>query len=297
MVPSKSKIKTGLRLVVGTTSLYQANFTIQANYARLIAMLSGFILLLTVGFLAAVPAQAQFATSENFDLEIGDYLGEGEGLLTLSSQHNSGTEIPDGTYGINTTYADFLDDLEGIYQGFPNAASASSQIRISVDALQVHFGSLTPGILQNQETQIQFDSNLPLGYSLYLGQDQNLTLADYYQNNLPAPGNRSEIAATRCDDGTCTPTQAAVWENPDVPGFGYTVSGTDMLPDFTGGKYRPFVNLNQVGTVPVLVAQRANLGQILYQQKLRLRYQVGVAPNNEAGLYANRISLTVVPQF
>jgi hypothetical protein len=261
-------------------------------------MVLGMIILLLGGFLLVTPAQAQFASSPNFEMEIGEYLGEGEvGMTRAVAGHNDGVEIPVGQYGINSVYGDFLDDLAGIYQNFPNATEASSLIRVSLDKMQIRFEGMSPGQLQAKETQVQFDSNIPMGYSLYLGQDQKLTLAANYLGGFAAAGERGEINDTGCDDGACTPTKAGVWQNHDVAGFGYNVTGSDALADFNGGKFRPFVSLNQLGAVPILVAGRANLDQVLHQRYATVRYQVGVAARNEAGLYVNRISFTVVPNF
>jgi hypothetical protein len=191
-------------------------------------------------------------------------------------------------------YGQFL--LMGMYSGFPDVASASSALRLSVDALEVSYGSLTPGLFARAQSQLVVNSNIPAGYGVYILQDKPLQLASLDPQAV-APLEREVIGRTVGDAGTCTTTTAATWDNPDVSGTGYTAMGVDAAADFAGGsKSRQLPSMSE-GEMMVRVAGDTNTAQLLVNRLLAVQYQVAVSPSNEAGVYTNAMMLTVIPNF
>jgi hypothetical protein len=245
------------------------------------------VLLLLAIFFQPAPTQAQFATSSSNFLEIGEFFDWS--AKELQELELTGEPIDPGFV--------FPQDLSTIYQDFPHTSSTSSQLlQVSLDNLQISFTGLSPGILRHTTNNLEIRSTVPLGYSLYAIQNKPLHLSTVIPNFNPL-SSRQVIAGTTCDAKDCTITRAAVWKNPNTPGFGYTVKGEDALPEFIGDRYRPFPALSIPGQQPALIASRPNYGQLLHNQLITVQYQVGVPPEQEAGNYINAIIYSIVPNF
>lgn len=250
--------------------------------------IGGFLLLF---LLVTSPAQAQFATSSNYQLEIGDNL---EALWL----YNKG----------NNPYVPFLQSqpnatlLDLIYDKYPTPASISTTVSLSADNSKIDFGRLMPGNLVKRETTLTINASKPLGYQLFTFQEKPFVLSQYSQANSLPPGPRAMIPATACDSNNCNVLQAGAWSSEQTFGFGYSVAGVDALADFSAGTaWRPFVLLdNQDGTTafgtPVMIATNGTVGQVDNRQ-LAVSYQVNVPEFTEAGLYLTSIGYALIPNF
>lgn len=250
--------------------------------------IGGFLLLF---LLVAQPAQAQFATSSNYQLEIG------ENLETLWL-HNRG----------NNPYLPFLQSapnatlLDLIYDKYPTPASISTTVSLIADNSKIDFGRLMPGNLVKRETILTVNASKPLGYQLFTFQEKPFVLTQYSQVGSLPPGQRAIIPATGCDSNNCTIEQAGAWSSEQAFGFGYSVAGVDALADFAAGTaWRPFVLLtNQDGNTasgtPVMIATNGTIGQVSNRQ-LAVSYQVNVPELTEAGSYLTSIGYVLIPNF
>jgi len=198
-------------------------------------------------------------------------------------------------------------DVLGSRTGMYGSAFASDEptgvvtaIQMTIDDLLVDFPDMTPGILGSADTQIVINSNVPIGYSLYAAEDLPLHTGETEVrlktvNLRQYP--RQLIEDTLGDDGTASYQNAAEWINPDVIGFGYTVTGSDALGDFAGGtRYKAFADLGSDQPAQV-IAQELNTTQYLTNRQVDVHYQVGVKGDNEVGVYNNHIYYTLVPNF
>lgn len=247
----------------------------------------GFLLLF---FLATPVAQAQFATSSNYQLEIGDAL---EANWPYSKGRNP--YLPFSQVSPNATLLDL------IYDKYPTPASISTSVSLSASNTKIDFGKLMPGNLVKRETTLTINASQPLGYQLFTFQERPFVLAQYYQAGSLPPGSRAIIPATSCDNHNCTIQQAGAWSSEQTFGFGYSVSGVDALADFAAGTaWRPFALLDKqdstISGQPVMIATNGTIGQVDNRQ-LAVSYQVNVPDLTEAGLYLTSIGYALIPNF
>lgn len=243
----------------------------------------GLVLWLVV---AALPAQAQFATSSNYQLEIGDNLESNWPTRQKKSLPPAGVK-PAPPVG-----------------GVPHAAHQlppvliTSQVGLSTDQTKVDFGKLLPGNLLQRQTHLMVVGNHPLGYRLYAYQRTPFGLQRPLAN---APDNL--IPATHCDDGTCTVDGAGSWQQSSTLGFGYTVAGEDAAVDFVQGKaYRPFPLVSATATTSSnLTAHQALIASgnlaAAGNRQLTISYQLSVPHTTKPGLYLTSIDYMLIPNY
>ncbi len=228
-------------------------------------------------------------------LELGSVTGEQETpeISTLRSLSPTLLSKPGSVLGARAgmyAAAFATDEPSGVMTG----------LQMTISDLQVEFDQMTPGILGRGQTQIVINSNVPIGYTLYAAEDLPLHLLGSEirlntTNLMEHP--REVIEQTTCDDGSCNYETAASWVDEDVPGFGYTVMGSDALGDFDGGnKYKAFADLGS-GQEAQPIAREEETEQYLTNRQVNVQYQVGVKGDNEVGVYYNHVNYTLVPNF
>ena len=178
---------------------------------------------------------------------------------------------------------------------FGETATASA-IRLNIDQMEIDFGSLTPDVFVQKSNQLTVNSNIPIGYSLYIQQNDWLKVSNYrfLADDQKARGT---INNTSCDQQNCDFNQASAWTNPKNSGLGYTASGSDTLVDFNNGQlYRPLpaVTLNEEAA---LVAQDRQATDLLRDRHTQVQYQLAISGATLAGTYNNAIMYTLVPNF
>ena len=261
-------------------------------------------------------AQAQQIATASAQMEDGEGLGAVGGtsssdnfIMTLGVNQGDGTS--DDGFGQTlsllspASYRQLLTSQGGLYgDSFASSEAGTTgintNIQFNIDKLWVDFPYMSPGILATGQNELTINSNAPIGYSLYTGDDLPLHLPEMEERLLMdglAIYPREIIAATTCDVGDCDDQVAGTWTNGDMAGFGYTVIGDDALADFAGGqKYRAFSDL-KLGQPARLIATKDASSQALSQRQLTVRYQVGVRGDTEAGVFQNSVYYTLVPNY
>ena len=258
--------------------------------------------------------EAQQASTVSAQMEDSEGLGAVGGtsssdnfIMTLGVNQGDDSSDDDLSQTLSllspASYRQLLTSSCGLYgDSFASgeATGINTDIQFSIDKLWVDFPYMSPGILATGQNELIINSNAPIGYSLYTGEDLPLHLPEMEQRLLVdglAVYPREIIAATTCDAGDCDDQTAGTWVNGEIAGFGYTVMGDDALADFAGGqKYRAFSDL-KLGQPARLIATKDASSQALSQRQLTVRYQVGVRGDTEAGVFQNSVYYTLVPNY
>ena len=241
---------------------------------------------LVLWLLAALPAQAQFATSSHYQLEIGDNLESNWPTRQKRSLPPAGVKS-----------APLVGGMPLAAHQLPPAL-ITSQVGLSTDQTKVDFGKLLPGNLLQRQTHLTVVGNHPLGYRLYAYQRTPFSL-----QRPPANAPDNLIPATHCDDGTCTVDGAGSWQQSSTLGFGYTVSGEDAAADFAQGKaYRPFPLVSATATTSSnLTAHQALIASsnlaAAGNRQLTISYQLSVPHATKPGLYLTSIDYMLIPNY
>lgn len=265
-----------------------------------------------IGFFVPEPVEtwAQEATSGAED-GLSSIAGTsyGEGVVLQLGVVGNGAEDPTQVPTLQSTSTRALSNPGVVLTspaGMYASAFASDEatgimtgIQMTMDKLQVDFANVSSGFLATGQTNITINSNIPVGYSLYASEDLPLHLFES-EMDLRRPESavsaRQIIEGTKCDDSNCNHEVAGVWINPDIAGFGYTVTGDDAKSDFVGGLYKAFAD-QRSGQAPQEIAGLASTSQYLTNRQVNVHYQVGVKPENEAGVYYNHVYYQLVPNF
>lgn len=104
------------------------------------------------------------------------------------------------------------------------------------------------------------------------------------------------IPHTICNGGkkTCTSTQAAQWNNNAAFGFGYTIIGDSITPDFVDSSfYRPFADENR-NQSPAVIMQSVNVTRA---SNATVTLKVNVPPHQATGIYTTVLNFIATPMF
>jgi len=154
----------------------------------------------------------------------------------------------------------------------------------SISETLIDFGTLSPTNPVTRTNTLTVSNGSANGYAV--------TASENHQLLVPASG--ALIPDTTCDNGTCTPTQSAVWTNTLTYGFGYrctNVSGTDCATGFTVSTfYKQFAASPSAQTVMT----GPNVGR---NKQTQITYKVNISGAQAAGLYSNVIMYIATPTF
>lgn len=94
------------------------------------------------------------------------------------------------------------------------------------------FGFVVPGESVSRENTLQIQTSQKRGTSVWILQDK------------PLSAGTASITNTTCDTGSCSPSQAGVWQSPLTYGFGIRCENSEScLSDFSQDHmYRPLTN-------------------------------------------------------
>lgn len=157
----------------------------------------------------------------------------------------------------------------------------------TISNLDVNFGSLIPESPSTSAINLTVTTGSAYGYAVRTVADHALRTSD----------SAASIPNTGCDTGTpCTTSDANVWSDNTVPGFGYNMSGDDVdTADFVDSTYyRPFP-IQGVDT-PVTVMSRPGIASGS-GATATATYKVNVLGTQAAGTYQNNITYIAIPSF
>jgi hypothetical protein len=155
----------------------------------------------------------------------------------------------------------------------------------SISNTAVNLGELTPGAFSSPaSTILSVSASGAQGYKVYAYESQPLTM----ENGV------TTIPDTTCDTDTCSETIADSWSNTAKPGFGFSMTGTDILPDFENGtKFKQFANAKNF-EAPQVIMQRTGYSK---NRQATVQYKAAIAGNQVAGNYENTIIYIATPGY
>lgn len=151
-----------------------------------------------------------------------------------------------------------------------------------ISSLAVNLGSLVPNTFSTGITTINVTAP-GQGYSVSVFETAKLTNAQ-----------GDTIIDTTCDSGTCTQSAADVWTNPANNGFGFNVSGHDVMADFVDTTYfRPFPDLS-ASDPPTTIMSTSASGK---NRTATITYKVSPSSSQAGGNYATQIIYLATPVY
>lgn len=157
----------------------------------------------------------------------------------------------------------------------------------SISETNINFGTLSPTTPVTRTNNLTISNGSANGYQI--------TAFENHQLNVPSTG--SIIPDTTCDDGTCTQSTSALWNNTLTYGFGYrcdNVTGTDCASGFTTANYYKQFADNSVSETPQAVVSGTNVGT---NKQVQITYKVNISSSQPPGTYTNVITYIATPTF
>ena len=153
-----------------------------------------------------------------------------------------------------------------------------------ISDLDIPLGILTPGVHSSDTNTLTISTRGAGGFIVYAYQTHPLRLVD----------DIIEIDNTTCDAGTCTTSNAEVWTNQSVPGFGFNVDGATAESDFVNTTYfRPFANAEAAESMqPVMSSPN-----IAKNESATVTYKAGIPGTQAAGDYETSVVYVAVPGY
>lgn len=154
-----------------------------------------------------------------------------------------------------------------------------------ISDLSIDFGSLVPGTPKTLSNTLTVTTGSAFGYSVRTIEDHPLRHTN----------GTNTIPDTACDTATpCTPSDANIWSDPAIYGFGYNMQGTDVnTTDFAStDHFRPFA----IGDIddPAIVMSR---DKVATASSATVYYKINVSDTQAAGDYENALQFIAIPSF
>ncbi|MEI6690332.1 MAG: hypothetical protein WCL07_01135 [bacterium] len=232
-------------------------------------MLLTIFLLLSLIF--ARPCHAETMYSPNFQLRFGNF------------NMTSGTKAS-GSYSLTDTVGQtFANEFTSVgYSTFAGAQYAYTlyDFGFSVSKTSVDLGSLIAGNFASNSLNL-----------IVSAPRQGYTITTAASSRMKS--NTDFIANTVCDSG-CTKTLAGAWTSAASYGFGYNMSGDDVVPDFAGPTFfRPFPDFS-VSDAPATIMTTVESGLL---RTATATYQVALDPDQAVGAYETLIYYIATPNY
>jgi hypothetical protein len=206
---------------------------------------------------------------------------------------NMGAGLPSSNnYGLGVTTG---QTAPGLYEGFGVTGfkvRAGFQyihsiipFTFTLDKIAVDFGTLTVGVGTTDLIALEVSCGSAGGYSVTA-----------HENNPLTSTAASTIADTTCDaSDTCDESDAGTWTLSTTYGFGYSMSGTDVPSEFSGGKYKQYADLSKpTPETPQTVMTGTNVGR---NKQATITLKINVSGLQAAGVYENVITFIATPTY
>lgn len=145
----------------------------------------------------------------------------------------------------------------------------------------IDFGKLTATNPVIRTSDVGITSNRP--YTVFAIQSNPLRLNE-----------RTMIPDTTCDNGSCSETTAAPWENTLTYGFGYRCDGKDTCQkDFKQKTYYRQFSDNTKREIPQVILQDAK-GR---NEQSKITYKINISGTQQEGSYNNIVTYIATPSY
>lgn len=214
-------------------------------------------------------AIAQSSTGQNYKLEIDEI------NTAPDSSENTEQPIP--------VIEEQEKDVEETIGGIKSIAQAAPII-FSTSSNIADFGTLTPGNPVTRNTTLSVTSS-GTDYQIISFEDHPLTGSD-----------NQRIADTTCDNGGCSETEEAIWENQLTYGFGFRcISKINFicLGFSQDNTYKQFSDIQRL-EVPQILA----IGRKSSEEKTaQVNFKLNTSGNQKTGSYENTITFIAIPSY
>lgn len=207
----------------------------------------------------------------NFNMTSGEKSSASYNVTDTVGQTAAG---PFGQYGSSTYFLG--SGFQYIYQ--------IDQFSFSISKTAIDFGLLTAGAHTTDSHTMTITTKGAGGYIVYAYEARPLT----HTNSIDI------IPNTTCDAGTCTYSTAQLWQNVNIGGFGFNMSGQDIPADFvTTDYYRAFAD-RSAGEPMQVVMSSTNIANA---RQSTVTYKAGLFGSEAAGNYETGVSYVAVPGY
>ena len=148
----------------------------------------------------------------------------------------------------------------------------------------IAFGSLTLGSFSTATQTLEVTTVGAGGYNVTVSEDHPMQLDSNSSITIPD---------TLCDT-TCSETTAAAWSSTSKYGFGYTITGDDVVTGFSSGtNFKQFANLATAET-PQNIMHSVSVGT---KRHGVLTFKINVSALQQAGNYSTAINYIAIPGY
>ncbi len=228
--------------------------------------------------LTALPVLAERLESDSYVINFGNFnVTSGEKSSANYNVTDTVGQTADGPYGTygSTTY--FVGSgFQYIYQ--------IGTFGFSISNVAIDLGELIIGTHSSGTNTLTVNSKGGYGYTVYA----------FEEHPLRHSNGTDFIPDTTCDNGLCSETTAQVWTNGQIPGFGFTITGQDVVSGFTDTTYfKQFADVSQSETMQA-VMHSDDVGS---GRQATVTYKVGIDANQAAGNYQTAVVYVAVPGY
>jgi hypothetical protein len=217
--------------------------------------------------------------SNSYVIQFGNFnMGSGEQDSTSYKLTNTMGQIAAGPYGEYGTSGYFVGGgFQYIYQ--------IKNFSFNLSKTSVELGLLSPNS-HNTDSHTLSITTRGAGYVGYAYEQGPLSLVT---------NNSITIPDTTCDDGSCDETQASIWTNSNIGGFGFNLSGDHVASDFINSNYfRQFANKSQNEAMQAVMSSH----DVANNDEATITYQAGLTTESQtAGNYATYVAYIAVPTY
>jgi len=207
----------------------------------------------------------------NFNTSAGEQDGSGYSLTNTIGQNFVG---PYGEYGVSNYFLG-----SGFQYIYP-----LHNFRFVLSSTNIDLGLLTASAHNTGAHSISITAPGASGYSVYV----------YEQHPLQTPDGSYAIADTTCDNNDCNESSAKIWQNANIGGFGFNISGQDIASDFISSSYfRQFANKAAGESMKMIMTNP----KASFDRVANVTYKAGLRGSEAAGRYQTSIVYVAVPGY
>ncbi|MCA9369836.1 hypothetical protein KC686_01625 [Candidatus Woesebacteria bacterium] len=227
----------------------------------------------------AMPIQADNLESSSYKIQFGNF------NITSGEKSSSNYKVTD-TVGQTAAgpFGQYGSDSYFVGSGFQYIYPLQ-EFTFTISKTAIDFGTLTAGTHNTDSHTLTVSTKGAGGYTVYARELHPLEHTTTPSQTIPN---------TTCDAGACTISEAKVWNNQNIGGFGYNMSGQDIPADFsTLSHFRPFAN--QAVAEPAQVVMSGT--GVVSDRQSTVTYKAGMFGSETAGEYETGIIYTAVPGY
>lgn len=207
----------------------------------------------------------------NFNVTSGEKSSASYNVTDTVGQTASG---PYGSYGSSSYFVG--SGFQYIYQ--------IDDFSFVISKNLIDFGELIAGVHSSDSHTLTINTKGAGGYSVYA----------YELHPLRHSNGTDEIVDTTCNSGTCTHVVAAVWDDQDIPGFGYNMSGNDIPAHFINSTYyKNFADDETADEMQVVMSSN----NVATQREATVTYKAGINSSQASGRYDTGVVFVAVPGY